>query len=1165
MTTGPRIYNLFPLLAGPIEDANGNDWHSHLKHIAGMNFDWVALGLFHQPGESGNLYAIKDHYSLHSQVKGRSKKSPDTLLRDFVTAAGSHRLGVMMELVINRAATNALPFREHPEWFRHQNDQLLFNYDNPDTHAELVAWWKDYLNHYIALGVRGFICHAVCDVPVSIWQDMIKEGRKLAGDVLFIAKSLDCSMDQAYELHQAGFDFLFNSSMWWDFRSPWLQQQYETLRSIAPSIAFPETQERGRLAAEIPDDDPAGIKPHYRFRYLFAAHYSAGLMMPMGYEYAVARPYDVVHGSPEQWQEDLAATGVDISSYIAAVNALKAGNPVLNIEGPQRLIITPDDSCVVLVHTAGEEGCAIALINASSEQPAEVDADWLQASVGGTFESFSELLPGQEPTPFPGDIVIPLAPLQMRLFHGEYSHAHDYLVTRRELVPGWEVIDAILGADYEDPFAVRGMHVGAGGTLVVRTFQPGAERVEVIHAGDGKVVATLDCLHQDGFFAGTMGKRKNPFAYRLRIHRGPDVHELEDPYRFPQVLGEMDVHLLAEGTHLNAYERLGAQLTESEGVPGVSFAVWAPNARRVAVVGDFNNWDGRCHPMRLRHDCGVWEIFIPGIGEGEHYKYEIKGAHGELLPLKADPYGFAAELPPRTASIVCRTDTFEWDDGAWMEKRALRHERSAPIAIYEVHLGSWRRVAGEGNRYLSYRELADQLIPYVKELGFTHIELLPVTEYPFDGSWGYQPIGLFAPTSRFGRPADFKYFIESCHKAEIGVIVDWVPGHFPSDPHGLGHFDGTHLYEHEDPRLGYHQDWNTLIYNYGRSEVANYLLSNALFWMERYHIDGLRVDAVASMLYLDYSRREGEWIPNIYGGNENLEAIDFLRRMNELVYGRLSGVMTAAEESTSWPSVSHPTYLGGLGFGYKWNMGWMNDTLRYIGRESIHRRYHHNELTFGLLYAFSENFILPLSHDEVVHGKGSLLARMPGDSWQQFANLRAYYGFMWTHPGKKLLFMGGEFAQGREWNHDQGLDWHLLDIPWHSGVQKLVRDLNRLYRELPALHQRDCEAGGFQWIKANDSDESVFAYLRAGDPLTSPVVVICNFTPVLRQHYRVGVPENGFYRERINTDSGVYGGSNQGNDGGVKSEALPWDGMGHSITITLPPLATVIFELSERY
>ena len=608
---------------------------------------------------------------------------------------------------------------------------------------------------------------------------------------------------------------------------------------------------------------------------------------------------------------------------------------------------------------------------------------------------------------------------------------------------------------------------------------------------------------------------------------------------------------------------MGAQVIELDGVQGVSFAVWAPNARRVAVVGDFNGWDGRCHPLRLRHECGVWEIFIPGIGEGECYKYEIKGAHGELLPLKADPYGFAAEHPPRTASVVRRTDNFEWDDDAWMEQRTRRQDRSAPISIYELHLGSWRRDVEDGNRYLTYRELAVQLIPYIKEMGFTHIELLPISEFPFDGSWGYQPIGMFAPTSRFGTPEDFKYFIESCHKAEIGVLIDWVPGHFPTDPHGLGHFDGTHLYEHEDPRQGFHQDWNTLIYNYGRSEVANYLLNNALFWLDRYHIDGLRVDAVASMLYLDYSREEGEWVPNQYGGNENLEAIAFLRRMNELVYEKLGGVMTAAEESTSWPGVSHPTYLGGLGFGYKWNMGWMHDSLGYIGKEPVHRRYHHNEMTFGLLYAFAENFILPLSHDEVVHGKGSLLARMPGDSWQQFANLRAYYGFMWSHPGKKLLFMGGEFGQGREWNHDQGLDWHLLDVHWHEGVRRLVSDLNALYKDLPALHQRDCEAGGFQWIKANDADESVFVFLRRGDPVSAPVVVVCNFTPILRENYQVGVPDEGFYSERLNTDAGVYGGSNQGNSGGIGSVSTSWDGMPHSISITLPPLSTVIFELSR--
>ncbi|MEZ5585427.1 MAG: 1,4-alpha-glucan branching protein GlgB, partial [Candidatus Competibacteraceae bacterium] len=529
------------------------------------------------------------------------------------------------------------------------------------------------------------------------------------------------------------------------------------------------------------------------------------------------------------------------------------------------------------------------------------------------------------------------------------------------------------------------------------------EQVQVLHRDTGEVVADLERIHQDGLFAGSLGSRyKQRFAYRLRVTQGGHTWDMDDPYGFLTVLGDLDVYLMGEGTHLRPYEKLGAHLTELGGVSGTTFAVWAPNAKRVAVVGDFNDWDGRRHPMRLRGGVGIWEIFIPGAGLGAKYKFEIKDANGTRLPLKMDPYSFATELRPKTASLVYAENDYDWGDDEWMTSRNLRSHRRAPIAVYEVHLGSWKRVPEQDNRFMTYRELADELIPYVQDMGFTHIELLPISEHPFDGSWGYQPIGLYAPTSRFGSPADFKYFVDRCHQAGIGVLLDWVPAHFPSDQHGLGQFDGTALYEHADPRQGYHRDWNTLIYNFGRREVANFLLGNALFWLERYHIDGLRVDAVASMLYLDYSRKEGEWIPNKYGGRENLEAIDLLRRMNELAYTEQTGAMTVAEESTAWPAVTLPVYLGGLGFGFKWNMGWMNDSLRYIGRDPVYRRYHHNELTFSLVYAFSENFLLPLSHDEVVHGKGSILARMPGDAWRQFANLRAYYAFMWTHPGKKL-------------------------------------------------------------------------------------------------------------------------------------------------------------------
>ena len=787
----------------------------------------------------------------------------------------------------------------------------------------------------------------------------------------------------------------------------------------------------------------------------------------------------------------------------------------------------------------------------------------LLTQVQHTYDVFTEVTPERAPEEFDESVVLLLEPRSLRVFRGDYKSAKDHLGDITGIAPSDEVMRAIVGADYEDPFSVRGMHEGGpGGAVVVRAFLPGDEKVEVIDAKSGTAVGTLDRLHADGFFAGALKQRKKRFDYRLRVTTGGQTREFRDPYAFPPVLGKTDVYLLAEGTHRRAYTRLGAQITELDGVAGVSFAVAAPTARRVSVVGDFNHWDGRSHPMRLRHECGVWEIFVPDIGERHKYKYEIKGAHGELLPLKADPYGFAAEKPPNTASVVWRPDVLSWADDEWMTQREARNTRDAPISIYEVHLGSWKRVVEEDNRYLTYEELADQLVTYVQEMGFTHIELMPINEYPFDGSWGYQPIGLFAPTSRFGSPEGFGYFVDCCHQAGIGVILDWVPGHFPADVHGLGYFDGTHLYEHADPRKGFQQDWNTLIYNYGRNEVANFLLSNALYWLDRYHIDGLRVDAVASMLYLDYSRKEGEWIPNQFGGNENLEAIDFLRRMNELVYAEYLDTMTMAEESTAWPGVSRPTYLGGLGFGFKWNMGWMHDTLKYMSNDPIHRQYHHDQMTFGLMYAFSENFILPLSHDEVVHGKNSLLDRMPGDAWQKFANLRAYLGYMWTHPGKKLLFMGCEFAQGREWNHDTGLDWDLLDIHFHFGVQQLVRDLNQLYRNTKALYQTDCHAKGFDWIKVDDAKHSVLAFLRRGLENTPPVIVVCNFTPIPREGYRLGVPEAGFYVERLNTDAELYGGSNVGNYGGVQSEAVPWESRSHSLVINVPPLATVIFELT---
>jgi len=648
--------------------------------------------------------------------------------------------------------------------------------------------------------------------------------------------------------------------------------------------------------------------------------------------------------------------------------------------------------------------------------------------------------------------------------------------------------------------------------------------------------------------------------YRLLYGRGEETWIEEDPYRFPTRLGELDRHLMSEGRHHRIFEKLGAHISTVNGVSGVNFAVWAPNARRVSVVGDFNQWNGCCHPMRLHPGCGVWEIFIPTIGEGTLYKFEILGKDGNVLPLKSDPYAFCCERPPSTASKVGRRGTYTWKDQKWVDGRDRSNKNEIPISIYEVHLGSWQRCPEEDNRYLTYNELAERLVPYAKDMGFTHIELLPINEYPFDGSWGYQPTGLFAPTSRFGTPDDFRAFVDACHTAGLGVILDWVPGHFPEDAHGLAQFDGTHLYEHQDPRQGRHMDWGTLIYNFGRAEVCNFLIANALFWLEDYHIDGLRVDAVASMLYLNYSREEGEWIPNAFGGHENLEAISFIKKLNEIIYEEHPGTFTMAEESTSWPMVSRPTYLGGLGFGYKWNMGWMHDTLDYMCKDPIHRSFHYNNMTFGLLYAFHENFILPLSHDEVVHGKGSLLSRMPGDAWQKFANLRAYFAFMWGHPGKKLLFMGGEFAQGKEWDHDNSLDWHQTELPQHKGVSLVVRDLNEIYKRSPSLYRHDNDPQGFAWVDCSNPEQSVLAFLRKSPEDHSETLVVSNFTPVIREGFRLGVPQPGYYIEAINTDSEIYGGSNVGNDGGAWSEPVPSHGFPQSIVVTLPPIASLIFQ-----
>lgn len=716
-------------------------------------------------------------------------------------------------------------------------------------------------------------------------------------------------------------------------------------------------------------------------------------------------------------------------------------------------------------------------------------------------------------------------------------------------------LDALIDGVLRDPFSLLGMHTLDDG-LVVRVFLPGAQGVRLIDAHNGRELVEFRQQRDAGVFVAVLPNRRSRFPYRLAVNWGGHESVLEDPYRFPPVLGEMDVWLLSEGTHRRPYEKLGAHLAEIEGVAGTSFAVWAPNARRVSVVGSFNQWDGRRHMMRLRHECGVWEIFVPHVVAGALYKYEILSADGGRL-LKSDPFAFRAELRPATASMVHPMPALCPQSPA----RRGANSTSAPVSIYEVHAGSWRRREGETPGWLTYRELAEELIPYVRELGFTHVELLPVSEHPFDGSWGYQPVGMYAPTSRFGTPEDFRFFVEFAHANHIGVILDWVPGHFPSDAHGLAAFDGTHLYEHADPREGFHQDWNTLIYNYGRREVSNYLAANALYWLERFGIDGLRVDAVASMLYRDYSRAEGQWVPNRFGERENLEAIDFLRTVNDLVRTERPDAAVMAEESTSFPQVSRPAQEGGLGFHYKWNLGWMNDTLRYMARDPIHRKHHHDQMTFGLVYAFSENFVLPLSHDEVVHGKGSILGRMPGDEWQRFANLRAYYGFMWGHPGKKLLFMGCEFGQESEWSADRSIDWHLLDRTLHKGVQRLVRDLNAVYRAYPALHRLDCSSAGFEWIAHDDRDNSVFSFIRK-DEQGGFMIVIANFTPVPHHAYRIGVPQPGSYREIINTDNVVYGGSGIGN-GVLAAEDIASHGRRYSLNLAVPPLSTVMLRLDE--
>jgi 1,4-alpha-glucan branching enzyme len=714
-------------------------------------------------------------------------------------------------------------------------------------------------------------------------------------------------------------------------------------------------------------------------------------------------------------------------------------------------------------------------------------------------------------------------------------------------------LEAIVKRRHANPHGILGAHPDSDG-VVIRAFRPDAAGVTA-RTADGDELE-LEEVHPAGVFEGVVEGAELPLGYELEVDYGPSgTFTFKDPYSFTPTLGELDLHLAGEGRHLRLYEQLGSHVREHQGVTGTAFAVWAPAARAVSVVGDFNSWDGRLNAMRSLGSSGIWELFIPDCETGSNYKFEILTQENEIR-LKADPYAQEAELPPKTASVVFESE-HRWKDKAWLERRSESNPLEEPMSIYEVHLGSWRLNPLEDNRSLNYLELADELSAYVTDMGFTHVELLPVMAHPFSGSWGYQVTGYYAPTPVFGSPDDFRKFVERMHENGVGVILDWVPAHFPRDDFALVRFDGTALYEHEDPRRGAHPDWGTLVFNYGRNEVRNFLLSNAVFWLDEYHVDGIRVDAVASMLYLDYSRKEGEWVPNQFGGREDLDAVSFLKELNETVYAEQPGVVSAAEESTAWPGVSRPTYLGGLGFGFKWNMGWMHDTLGYFENDPIYRRYHHHELTFSLMYAFSENFILPLSHDEVVHGKGSLYGKMAGDHWQKLANLRALYAYMWAHPGKKLLFMGGELAQKAEWSHERSLDWHLLESPEHAGIQALVRDLNHAYRNEPALWEIDFDSSGFYWLEPNDAESNVIAFARASRDHERVVAFVANLSPVPRGPYRLGVPRSGRWRELMNTDSETYGGTNTGNLGAVEAEPIPWHDQPYSVEITLPPLAAL--------
>jgi 1,4-alpha-glucan branching enzyme len=730
-----------------------------------------------------------------------------------------------------------------------------------------------------------------------------------------------------------------------------------------------------------------------------------------------------------------------------------------------------------------------------------------------------------------------------------------------------EQLQRILKAQESDPFSILGPHHESHGQaehIRIRAFLPDAAEVSCLPDQQHADSLPMTLVDPDGIFEAVFpGKTLDPtYLFQVTTTEGSTFQQY-DPYAFSPVLSEFDLHLFGEGKLYKAYDKLGAHMCTHEGVQGVNFVVWAPNAERVSVVGTFNDWDGRRHPMRSRGGVGIWELFIPGLGDGEIYKYEIL-PHGGGAPFtKADPYATAAEYRPKTASLICDVSQYQWNDLNWMDTRRVGDPLKKPLSIYEVHLGSWKRVVEEQNRWMTYRELSDNLIPYVKNMGFTHIELMPIVEHPFDGSWGYQATGYFAPTSRFGTPEDFMNFVDTCHQAGIGVIMDWAPAHFPDDPHGLAFFDGTHLYDHADPRKGWHPEWKSRIFNYGRTEVKNFLINSALSWFGRYHIDGLRVDAVASMLYLDYARKDGEWVPNQYGGNENLEAVEFIKELNAVAHQEHPGIIMIAEESTAWPGVSRPTYIGGLGFSFKWNMGWMHDTLEYFQLDPVYRKFHQDKVTFGLMYAFTENFVLVLSHDEVVHGKKSLIDKMPGDDWQRFANLRALYGHMWGHPGKKMLFMGGEIGQWWEWNHDDSLQWHLLDYAPHRGLQQYISDLNRLYQAEPALYQVDFDWQGFQWIDLHDSEHSTLTYLRYAQDQSDCLVCACNFTPVPRERYRMGVPRGGVYKEVLNSDSEIYGGSNIGNGGSVQADPIPWHNQPFSLLVTLPPLSVVFFKPTQ--